>query len=620
MLQPLHHFLAYTAYNLRVSSIIESAEAGSGHPTSCLSSADIAAVLFFHTMRFDPSVFENPNADRFILSKGHASALLYAVWKELGVLTAEDLKTYRRFTSVLEGHPTFRFPYTEAATGSLGIGLSIGVGEALAARIDGRDFVTYVLMGDGELAEGCVWEAAELASYNKLSNVVAIVDCNRLGQSAETMLGRHCDLYAQRFAAFGFDTLVVDGHDIDALIAAFSSTAHARTKPFAIIASTIKGYGIDTIEDKQGYHGKPITKQEMPAILAQMRERFADGADTPKSYTWHPRLPRSEKPVKKDISIVLPPHEYKKEDMIATRKAFGTALAALGTACTQVVSLDGDVKNSTYAEDFERAYPERFIQSFIAEQNMVSMAVGMERRGKIPFVSTFGAFFSRAHDQIRMAAIGSSPVRLVGSHAGVSIGEDGPSQMALEDIALMRALPGSVVLYPSDATSTHALVGCMANYHAGISYLRTTRMATPVLYESTEAFAIGGCKVVREYQNAVACVVAAGVTLFEARKAHDELAKQNVFISIIDLYSIKPLDAQTLMRVAAQSNNRIITVEDHYPEGGLGEAVRSALANTDIHITSLAVKQLPRSGTPQELLAFSGIDAAAVVEAVRGVS
>jgi transketolase len=618
-MQPLHHFLAQKAYNLRVSSIIESACAGSGHPTTCLSAADIVAVLFFHTMRFDPHNFENPNADRFILSKGHASALLYAVWKELGLLSAEDLTLYRTFDSPLEGHPTFRFPYTEAATGSLGIGLSIGVGEALAARIDKRDFKTYVLMGDGEAAEGSVWEAAELASYNKLNNLIAIIDCNRLGQSGQTMLGHEYKKYAERFAAFGFETLIVDGHDVDALISALDQARKSTQKPVALIAKTIKGYGISSIEDKEGYHGKPISKKDMPAILADMHKRFANIVDTQCVYQWHPRVPLNEAPIQKKITITMPKPTYALDSLVATRKAYGTALVALGAAANQVVSLDAEVKNSTYAEDFEQSYPERFIQCFIAEQNMVSMAVGMARRGKIPFVSTFGAFFSRAHDQIRMAAIGLSPLRLVGSHAGVSIGEDGPSQMALEDIALMRALPQSVVLYPSDATSTYKLVECMANYHDGISYLRTTRSATPTLYNADEAFVIGGCKVLREYTNATACIVGAGITLFEALKAHDLLAAEGITTSVIDLYSIKPLDAKTLIHVAGQSSKRIITVEDHYSEGGMGEAVRSALAGTDIQCTMLAVKQLPRSGTSEELRAYSGIDVAAIIEVIKNL-
>jgi len=613
----LQRFLAHKAYNLRVSSLIEPAHAGSGHPTTCLSAADIVAVLFFHVMKYDPYAFENPNADRFILSKGHASALLYAVWKEVGMLSEQDLLTYRDFNSVLEGHPTFRFPYTEAATGSLGIGLSIGVGEALAAKIDNRDYRTYVLMGDGEIAEGCVWEAAELANYNTLYNLIAIVDCNRLGQSDETMVGYHADVYAQRFAAFGFESYVVDGHDINALLDVFKK-AHAVTdKPVAIIAKTVKGYGLEGIENKNGYHGKAFTQKELPTLLEHLRERFVGAVDAPQDYVWSPTLPKAEAPIDTHPKVVVSPPPYKSGDMVATRKAYGVALAAAGDTCDQIVSLDGDVKNSTYADIFQKAHPERFVQCFIAEQNMVSMAVGMQRRGKIPFVSTFGAFFTRAHDQIRMAAIGQSPLRLVGSHAGVSIGQDGPSQMALEDIALMRALPESVVLYPSDGVSAYALVGCMANYHNGISYLRTTRMDTPTLYNANESFYIGGCKVLKETDNDVACVVAAGVTLHEALKAYEMLKKEGIFISVIDLYSIKPLDSDTLARLGLKSSNLIITVEDHYQEGGLGEAVRSALVDTGIVVCSLAVTKLPRSGKPEELLAWCGIDAQAIINMVK---
>lgn len=623
-MQSLIHFLAHKAYKLRVDSVKEATQAGSGHPTSCLSAADIVAALFFHIMRFDPHNFECPTADRFILSKGHASALLYAVWKELGLLTEKELMTYRQFGSPLEGHPTFRFAYTEAATGSLGIGLSIGVGEALAASIDGYKPNIFVLLGDGELAEGCVWEAAELASYYKLHNLIAIVDCNRLGQSQETMAGTHCAVYAERFSAFGFDAVVVDGHDIKKVVHLFDKMLAKPHKPIAIIARTIKGYGIDTIENKEGYHGKAISQAELPAILAQMHKRFADVADDAGSYTWSIQLPQqTEKQVQAKTSmkpsIAIEQPKYIKTTKVSTRKAFGTVLAELGTVYDQIVVLDGDVKNSTYTQDFEKVYPERFVQSFIAEQNMVSMAVGMARRGKIPFVATFGAFFCRAHDQIRMAAIGQSPLRLVGSHAGVSIGQDGPSQMALEDISLMRALPGSIVLYPSDAVTAHALTIAMATYHNGISYLRTTRMDTPIIYNNDEQFVIGGSKVVHMYDNAAVCIIAAGITLHEACKAHDQLIARNIYVSVVDAYSIKPLDVYTIKQIAAQSHNRIITVEDHYPEGGIGEAVRTALSDSSIQISSLAVRQLPRSGSPEELLAWAEIDADAIIKAVHAL-
>ncbi|HEV2917390.1 MAG TPA: transketolase [Candidatus Babeliales bacterium] len=618
MQQQLHHFLANKAFNLRVLSLQASAAAGSGHPTSCLSAADIVSVLFFHVLRFDPQHFEHPDSDRFILSKGHASALLYAVWEELGIITHDALMQYRQFNSILEGHPTRRFAYTEAATGSLGIGLSIGVGQALAARIDKRDYTVFVLLGDGELAEGSVWEAAELASHNKLNNLIAVVDCNRLGQSEPTMAAHHCGMYASRFSAFGFYPIEVDGHNIDALIAAFNQAKQNTEQPTVIIAKTFKGYGIDGIENQEGYHGKALSSKEIVPIINHMKKRFADVADNPGTYQWQPaKLPVIHSSTKNmPTHITVPPSTYKKDEQIATRKAFGTTLAKLGTASEHIVVCDGDVKNSTYTQDFQKMHPNRFVQCFIAEQNMVSMAVGMERRGKIPFVSTFGAFFCRAHDQIRMAAIGQSTLRLVGSHAGVSIGQDGPSQMALEDIAMMRALPESIVLYPSDAVSAHALTICMTNYHDGISYLRTTRMETPVIYTIDTSFTIGGCNVLREYKQATACIIAAGITLHEALKAHDELIKQNIYINIIDLYSIKPIDAQTIIQIAVQSNNRIITVEDHYAQGGIGEAVRSALADSELSITSLAVSALPRSGKPEELLAWAGIDAAAIIKTI----
>jgi transketolase len=618
-MQELQHFIERKAYNIRLSSLQMTTMAGSGHPTSCLSAADIVATLFFYGMHFDPDHFDNPNNDRFILSKGHAAPVLYAVWKELGKVSEQELMTYRDIHSNLEGHPTLRFKYAEAATGSLGMGLSIGAGMALVAKMDKRSARTYVLMGDSELTEGSIWEATEIAAQYKLDNLIGIVDCNRLGQSTETIHAWHVQRYADKFEAFGWKAIVVDGHDVHHLMGAVDKAREVEDRPVMIIAKTVKGYGLKDVENKQGFHGKAFSKEELNTELAELAKRFPQAAAYKNEYAFVPQLPPSQAAAAQECNVEMVEPHYKIGESIATRKAYGQALAALGPRCKMVVSLDAEVKNSTFAEIFAEKYPERFFQCYIAEQNMVSMGVGMERRGKIPFISTFGAFFSRAHDQIRMAAIGNAALRLVGSHAGVSIGQDGPSQMALEDIALMRGIPGSVVLYPSDGVSTYRLVSQMAQYNDGITYLRTTRMDTPVRYELHEEFSIGGCKVLAESEKDQVCIVAAGVTLVEAMKAYEQLSKEGIAIAVIDLYSIKPLDHDTLLRVGTQAKKRIITVEDHYREGGLGEAVLYALRNTGITIQCLAVTQLPRSGKPEELLAMMGIDAAGIIRAVKAM-
>jgi len=660
----LKAFIEHKAYQIRLSSLIMTTMAGSGHPTSCLSAADIVATLFFYGMHFDPDNFENNNNDRFILSKGHASPVLYAVWQELGKLSWDELMTYRKIDSVLEGHPTRRFEYTECATGSLGIGLSIGAGMALNAKMDHRDYRTFVLLGDGEIAEGCVWEAAEIADHYKLGNLIGIVDCNRLEQSSEVLHGHHVQRYADKFHAFGFKTIIVDGHDVQQLMGAIDKAREHVDGPTMILAKTFKGHGVNLFEDKEGFHGKVLSKEQLNVAIAQLEKNFKQAHDYKSDFVWEPNLPSlSDLPAEPIVlrqaqdarlvmseygvspvrpvcpskpwrsrefiegwhtgdsasnnELVLDDPKYKLGDMLATRKAYGQAITAAGTVCKEIISLDAEVKNSTYAEIFEQKFPERFVQCYIAEQNMVSMAVGFERRGKIPFVSTFAAFFSRAYDQLRMAAIGKARLRLAGSHAGVSIGQDGPSQMGLEDIALICALPESIVLYPSDAVSAYKLIVAMANYHDGISYLRTTRAETPIMYENYEEFVIGGCKVVRQSENDVACIVAAGITLHEALKAYDILREQNISVSVIDLYSIKPLDANTLKSVAAKSGNTIITVEDHYLQGGIGQIVSYALRNSGIKIECLAVTELPRSGKPEELLAWAGIDAQAIVKKIN---
>ncbi len=621
MLHGLKKFLEHKAYKMRVSSLQMTTQAGSGHPTSALSAADIVSAIFFYAMQYDPKDFNNPNNDRFILSKGHAAPILYAVYKELGLLSPQELLTYRQFGSPLEGHPTLRFPYAQAATGSLGMGLSIGAGMALSARMDKSDFRTYVLMGDSEITEGSVWEAVEIAGHYKLSNLIGIIDCNRLGQTTETIHGWHAQRYAQKFEAFGWKALVIDGHDMLQIVNALDKVRSNQDHPMVIIAKTIKGYGVEKVENKEGFHGKAFSKEELEQILPAMEARFASAAANGTSYQWQPNIPASvlKKNEKKEESITLKESHYKKGELVATRQAYGQAITQTGAACKEIVCLDAEVKNSTFAEIFEAKYPERFVQCFIAEQNMIGMAVGFSRCNKIPFSSTFACFLTRAHDQIRMAAIGTSPLRICGSHGGVSIGQDGPSQMGLEDISMMSALPESIVLYPCDAVSTHALVEQMTNYQQGISYVRTTREKTAVLYDNDEQFPIGGCKVLHANKGDDALIIAAGITLHEAIKAREQLLKEGISVSIIDLYSVKPLDAVTIEKIAVQAGDRIITVEDHYIQGGIGQSVAFALCNSAIEIHCLAVTKLPMSGKPEELLAWAGIDAAAITQKVKKI-
>jgi len=622
LLNKLIEFIEYKSYMMRCWSIILPARAGSGHTTSCLSAADIVAVLFFYAMRYDPYNYENPDNDRFILSKGHAAPILYAAWRELGLLTDAEMLTYRQFNSTLEGHPTRRFAYAEAATGSLGIGLSVGVGTALCAKLDKRNYRTYVLMGDSESSEGSVWEAVQLAAHYKLDNVICFIDVNNLGQSTETMLDYNIKRYIDIGTAFGWQVFNVDGHNVAGLIEVIDKAHTVVGKPVMIIAKTVKGYGVDFTAGKEGFHGKAFDAAQEKLALEQLKDNFPEAAAYDKnSFDWQPHMPQASGLAYGGANVIIeiPRTEYTKGEMVATRKAYGTALALLGDVCDAVVSLDAEVKNSTYAEIFESVHPDRFFQCFVAEQNMVGMGIGFDRRGRIPFISTFSSFFSRAHDQIRMAAISSSALRLVGSHCGVSIGQDGPSHMGLEDIALFRCLPGSIVLYPCDAVSTHKLVEQMARYSDGLSYLRTTRMAMPVLYDNDEQFPVGGCKVLKKSDNDGACIVGVGVTVHEALKAYEILLKQNVFVSVIDVYSLKPLDVATLIFVARASNNIVITVEDHYPQGGIGQAVLDALRNQNITIHSLAVNFLPRSGKPEELLAFEEIDAVAIVKTVLDI-
>jgi transketolase len=599
------------ANQLRIHSITATTAAGSGHPTSCCSAADLVATLFFGHMRYDaknPHFFNN---DRFILSKGHAAPLLYAAWAENGFLPISELDTLRQFTSELEGHPTPRLAFADIATGSLGQGLGVGVGMALAARLDKLDYNTYVLMGDGEIAEGAVWEAASLAGVNKLNNLIAIVDANRLGQSEATAFGHDVSVYAKRFDAFGWRTEVIDGHDIEEIAEVLGGVGLGE-KPLVIIAKTYKGAGISFLQDKEGWHGKPLSKEEAAKAVAELQPSAKSGLGVPIPAPSSLPQPANAAPAS------YPTLSYKLGDMVATREAYGTALLRIGEVDLRVVAVDGDTKNSTYAEKFFKKFPERSTECYIAEQNMVAVAVGFGTRGKSPFASTFATFFSRAYDHIRVAGISQANLKLVGSHVGVSIGEDGPSQMALEDMAMMRAVVGSVVLYPSDAVCAEKLLDQMAT-HRGLQFLRTSRPKTPVIYGNDEAFPIGGAKVLRQAAGDKVTVVGAGVTLFEALKAHDLLKAEGITITVIDAYSIKPLAKDVILAAAKKTGNVVITVEDHYAEGGLGDAVAGELSVEGVKVHKLAVTSLPRSGKAEELLAFFGIDAAGIMKQVKAL-
>jgi len=610
MTNDLLGLLADKATRLRIHSINSTAEAGSGHPTSCMSAADIVAALFFHVMRYDPQNAKHPNNDRFILSKGHAAPLLYAAWAEAGIIPAQQLLTLRRIDSDLEGHPTPRLKWVDVATGSLGQGLSAGVGMALnAQRLDKLDYRTYVLMGDGETAEGGVWEAAALAAYYKLDNLVAIVDVNRLGQSQATMHGADGEAYAKKFGGFGWHTVVIDGHNLEQIVAAFAEAQNRKGQPTAIVALTKKGKGVSFIEDKDGWHGKPLKKGE--EVEKALRELPLSGAARPLVIE-KPSAAANVKPARKPVAAP----EYKLGDLVATREAYGAALTKLGAANPAVVAMDGDTKNSTFAEKFMKAYPDRFFEGFIAEQNLVGFSVGLSKCGKIPFASTFGAFFGRAMDHLRMGAISMANIKCVGSHCGVSIGEDGPSQMALEDLAMFRAIPNAVIFYPSDAVSTEKLVALAAD-HEGMVYIRTSRPKNPVFYANEENFEIGGSKTLRSSGNDRLTVVAVGVTVAEAMKACDLLGEEGVAIRVLDAYSVKPVDANGLLKAAAQTNNTLIVVEEHYSEGGLGDAVLNAVANNGVRVFKMAVQEIPRSGKPEELLERYGLSASCIVRKVK---
>ena len=599
------------ATRLRIDSVRSTTEAGSGHPSTCCSAAEIMAALFFGEMRYDPRDPDNPDNDRFVLSKGHAAPILYAAWAEAGIISRDDVMSLRRFDSDLEGHPTPRLPWVDVATGSLGQGLCAGVGIALNARRIASDYRTYVLMGDGETAEGSVWEAASVAAFERLDSLCAITDVNALGQSQPTQWQHDMSAYTSRWSAFGWHTIVIDGHDLPAVLDALEQARRTRGRPTMILARALKGKGISSIEGKNGWHGKPLKKgEEFDTALAELQSQVVPEDEPVK----RPDPPaRRQRPAPQQARLDAPP--YKLGDSVATREAYGAALARLGAADDRIVALDADVKNSTFSDKFEQQFPDRFYQSFIAEQVMIGAAMGLAARGAIPFPSTFAAFLTRAYDFIRMGAISNVNIKMAGSHAGVSIGEDGPSQMALEDLAMMRAQPNIVVLYPCDAVSTERLLE-KAAYHLGPVYMRTSRPKTPVIYGPDERFELGGLKVVRESSSDVATVIGAGVTVFEALKAFDQLTAQGINIRVVDLYSLQPIDAASLIRCAEATNGRLITVEDHYRAGGIGDAVATAVASRGFTVTRLAVSEIPRSGTPEQLVDRYGISARHIVEAV----
>ena len=594
---------------VRYLSLVSTTEAGSGHPTSSLSAADLMTCLMFGGIfRYEVDRPAFPNNDRLIFSKGHASPLFYALWVAAGKVSEEDLMTLRKFGSPMEGHPTVAFPYTEASTGSLGQGLSIGVGMALNAKyIDKLPYRTYVLLGDSEMAEGSQYEAMEIASYYKLDNLTGILDVNRLGQRGETMYGHDLSVYEKRISSFGWDTIVIDGHSMAEILAAYDRALLVKERPVMIIARTIKGKGVSFIEDRNGWHGKALKEEELERALEEIGpvDRSVRG--------------EISRPVDLEPQSASPQAAgevcYEGDKPVSTRHAYGTGLVRIFPAFPDMVVLDAEVSNSTFAEIFKKEHPDRFFEMYIAEQNMVGAALGLSRRGKVPFVSTFAAFFTRAFDQIRMGQYSDANVKFCGSHAGVSIGEDGSSQMGLEDIAMFRPLLDSVVLYPSDAVSTERLVE-EAAAHNGIVYIRTTRKDTPVLYSNDEQFPIGGSKVLRGSSEDAITIVAAGITLHEALAAYTELKNEGIPVRVIDLYSIKPLDRTTLKQ-AAHVTQAILTVEDHFGEGGLGEAVRSEMGDIDVPIYSLAVRKMPKSGKPDELLDYESISKDAIINKIK---
>jgi transketolase len=603
------------AAQLRVDSIRCTTQAGSGHPTSGMSAADLMAVLLTKYLRYDWSNPRLPNNDRLIFSKGHACPLLYAMFKAAGAISDAELLTLRKFGSRLEGHPNPHvLPYVDVATGSLGQGLPIGVGMGLNGKyLDKLPYRIWVLLGDSEMAEGSIWEAFDKASYYKLDNLIGILDMNRLGQRGETELGWNGAAYAARARAFGWHAIELDGHDLAAIDRAYAEALAQKDRPTCLVARTEKGHGVSLVANKNGWHGKALNPEQAKQAIAELGGERHLTVATLKPEPRQPAAPPAPKPLK------LP--TYNQGGKEATRKAYGDALVALGAAHPEMVVLDGEVSNSTHTDEFQKAYPERFFEMFIAEQQLVGAAVGLSVLGKRAFASTFATFFTRAFDQVRMASISNATLALCGSHAGVSIGEDGPSQMGLEDIAMMRAVCGSTVLYPSDPNQTAQLVKQMVAL-PGISFLRTTREKTPVLYPPGEAFPVGKSKVVRQSDRDRVAVIAAGITLHEALKAHEQLQSEGIAVRVIDLYSVKPIDREELHRAVKDTSGRLVVVEDHWEEGGLGDAVLDAFTGVGEHpptVLKLAVRKMPGSGTPAELMNAAGIDARHIVQAVKSL-
>ncbi len=609
------------AQQLRVDSIRSTTAAGSGHPTSSMSAADLMAVFMSKYFRYDFDHPDNPNNDRFILSKGHACPLLYAMHKAAGVMSDEQMMSLRQFGSPVQGHPVPVLPGIEVATGSLGQGLSVGVGMALAGKyLDQLPYRVWVLQGDSETAEGSVWEAFDHASYYNLDNLILIIDVNRLGQRGQTELGWNTQAYATRARAFGWHAIEIDGHDFKEIEQAYGEALSIHNQPVVIIARTVKGKGASVVENQSGWHGKNLDEEKANAAIEELGGQRNIQISVPKpEEEGEPAIIGETQPLE------LP--TYDEGENVATRTAYGKALAAIGASRSDVVALDGEVSNSTRAKFFAKTHSDRFFEMFIAEQQMLGAAMGLQARHYKPFVSSFGAFLSRAYDFVRMAAISRANIKLSGSHAGISIGQDGPSQMALEDLASMRAVWSSTVLYPCDGNQTAQLVSQMVD-RDGIVYLRTTRMKTPVIYDKAEEFPIGGSKVIRGSDRDQVTVIGAGVTLHEALKAYDRLKQEGITARIIDAYSVKPIDTETLHQAAQDTDGNLIVVEDHWLEGGLGAAVQDAFAGVDtsptyqgpqLQLIKLAVQNMPGSGKPQELMHEAKIDADAIVEAARSL-
>ena len=594
---------------IRYYILLSTTEAGSGHPTSSLSAVELMTVLFFDgILKYDLKNPDNPLNDKIIFSKGHASPLFYALFAAAGKVTEDELKTLRKFGSRLEGHPTLAFPYTLTPTGSLGQGLSVGIGTALNAKyLDKTMYNTYVLLGDSEIAEGSVWEAIQLAAHYKLNNLIGILDVNRLGQSTQTLYGHDVKTIAKKVEAFGWNVITIDGHSIPEIQKAFAKAKESTDSPVMIVAKTFKGNGVSLVQNKDNWHGKALNKEQFEEALKEL-------GTINKDLTGKVLKPKTTS-IAKQISTQVPQPQYEKGSNVATRKAYGDALTRILPQYPEAVVLDAETSNSTYSAKARDVDPNRYFEIYIAEQNMVGIAIGLSRVGKIPFLSTFAAFLSRAFDQIRMSQYANANIKVVGSHAGVSIGEDGASQMGLEDITMFRTLIGSVVLYPSDAVSSERLLEEAAK-HTGLVYIRETRSETPVIYDNNELFSIGGSKTLKKSPTDVVTVVSAGITLHEALKAYEELKAEGIIIRVIDLYSIKPLDEKTLKK-AGKETQALIVVEDHYEAGGIGEAVASALSEEAIPVYSLAVRKMPRSGKPLELLDYEDISARAIVKKVK---